>query len=223
MPIIKVGTDDYYPFGLTFNSSERSGYTSNLNLYQSKEWQQDLGLDTYDFHARMYDPVLGRTFQQDPHAENYYDWSPYSWAGGNPILMVDPTGMDWYETYDDDGNVTSSMWREGSDEVDGYTNKGAKYTMNIGNGVSVGFNQNEATSMTFMNAGTGDWESQMNADGTAGNCYSACDQMVSNTGSETAGKANETLVANHDSNGVVTTANGNQNAGQKTMDQTIEN
>lgn len=87
---------DYYPFGLTFNSSERSGYTSNLNLYQSKEWQQDLGLDTYDFEVRMYDPVLGRTFQLDPHLENYYGLSPYSWTGNNPILMVDPTGMDWF-------------------------------------------------------------------------------------------------------------------------------
>ncbi|MCG8311566.1 MAG: RHS repeat-associated core domain-containing protein [Cytophagales bacterium] len=88
---------DYYPFGLTFNSSERSGYTSNLNLYQGKEWQQDLGLNTYDFHARMYDPALLRTFQQDPLGEKYYPFSPYSWVANNPLIITDPTGMelDW--------------------------------------------------------------------------------------------------------------------------------
>ncbi len=72
---------------------------ANNFLYNGKEIQSDLGLDTYDFEARMYDPVLGKTFQIDPHLENYYDWSPYSWVRNNPILMVDPDGKDcfiWY-------------------------------------------------------------------------------------------------------------------------------
>jgi RHS repeat-associated protein len=63
-------------------------------LYQGKELQDDLGLDVFDFEARMYDPAIGRTFQLDPHADSYFALSPYSWVGNNPINVIDPTGMD---------------------------------------------------------------------------------------------------------------------------------
>jgi RHS repeat-associated protein len=70
--------------------------------------------DLYDFEARMYDPVLGRTFQLDPHLENYYEWSPYSWTGDDPILMIDPDGMDWYVN-SESGNL---HWYNGTYEED---------------------------------------------------------------------------------------------------------
>lgn len=67
-----------------------------------------MGVGVYDFHAGMYDATLGRTFQMDPHMENYLSLSPYSWAANNPLIFTDPTGMDielgnLYEK-DDDGN-----------------------------------------------------------------------------------------------------------------------
>ncbi|NJN28507.1 MAG: RHS repeat-associated core domain-containing protein [Cyclobacteriaceae bacterium] len=83
---------DYYPFDLTFNSSERSGFTTNNFLYQGKELQPET--ETYDFHARGYDPIIGRTWQMDPHAENYFSFSPYSFSANNPLLFIDPTGKD---------------------------------------------------------------------------------------------------------------------------------
>jgi RHS repeat-associated protein len=63
-------------------------------LYQGKELQEELGLGTFDFEWRMYDPAIGRTFQPDPHADFYFDLSPYSWVANNPINVIDPTGMD---------------------------------------------------------------------------------------------------------------------------------
>jgi RHS repeat-associated protein len=92
-----VQANDYYPFGLTMKPSDfqRDGEQGNKFLYQGKEIQSDLGLDTYDFHARMYDPALGRTFQQDPHSENYYNLSSYSWVANNPLNVVDPDGRDF--------------------------------------------------------------------------------------------------------------------------------
>lgn len=30
----------------------------------------------------------------DPHAENYYNWSPYAYVGNNLLRYIDPTGMD---------------------------------------------------------------------------------------------------------------------------------
>jgi RHS repeat-associated protein len=67
---------------------------ANKYLYQGKEYQNELGLDTYDFEWRMYDPAIGRTFQLDPMAVNYYSLSPYSWVANNPLKFIDPDGMD---------------------------------------------------------------------------------------------------------------------------------
>ncbi|WP_044202286.1 RHS repeat domain-containing protein, partial [Echinicola pacifica] len=59
-----VQKDDYYPFGMSFNS-----YTSgqeNLYKYSGKEEQKETGL--IDFGARMYDPAIGRWGVVDPMA-----------------------------------------------------------------------------------------------------------------------------------------------------------
>lgn len=45
-----------------------------------------MGLDLYDFHARGYDPALGRTWQIDPMSIKYYSLSPYSWVANNPLI-----------------------------------------------------------------------------------------------------------------------------------------
>ncbi len=57
----------------------------------------------------MYNPQIGRTFTQDPHAENYYSMSPYSFLGNNPILFTDPTGEDLYLFYYTQGNKDPEM------------------------------------------------------------------------------------------------------------------
>jgi RHS repeat-associated protein len=72
----------------------REGALENKRLYQGKELVKDLGLEQYDFGPRQYDPWGVFTTTQDPHAENYYDKSPYSWVFGNPVRLTDPTGMD---------------------------------------------------------------------------------------------------------------------------------
>ena len=73
---------------------QQGGIKANKYLYQGKEFQDGLNLNLYDFHARGYDPAIGRTMQMDPHAENYLELSPYSWVANNPISIIDPTGMD---------------------------------------------------------------------------------------------------------------------------------
>ena len=52
------------------------------------------GLDTYDYGARQYDPVLGRWDRMDPLCEKYYDISPYVYCGDNPVMLVDPDGKE---------------------------------------------------------------------------------------------------------------------------------
>ena len=95
-PIVRV--DDYYPFGMAFNTGTLAGALTNKYLYNGKELQQELGLDWYDYGARMYDAQLGRWHAIDPAAELYYEWSTYQYVRNNPIRKIDPNGM-WDDDY----------------------------------------------------------------------------------------------------------------------------
>ncbi|MCC9138774.1 DUF6443 domain-containing protein [Pontibacter silvestris] len=101
-----VQENHYDPWGLNLAGIEKQGVPDHKFQYQGKEKQGDLGLNTYDFHTRMYMPDIGRTFQVDPMSDSYYSWSPYAWVMSNPIKFMDPTGM--FSTHTDkDGNVVA--------------------------------------------------------------------------------------------------------------------
>lgn len=69
-PVIE--SSDYYPFGAVFNSYERENALANHYRYNSKEEQDELGLDWLDFGARFYDANLGRFTGIDPLATKYH-------------------------------------------------------------------------------------------------------------------------------------------------------
>ena len=74
--------------------------------YNGKEFDESLGLETYDYGARNYDPALGRWFGVDELAEDYYSSSPYAFVGNNPMTNLEIDGRFWIRTVDDAGNVT---------------------------------------------------------------------------------------------------------------------
>jgi RHS repeat-associated protein len=115
-------------------------------LYNGKELQTDFGLDWYDYGFRFYDPALARFTTIDPQAENYVGWSPYHYVANNPMLLTDPTGMDWYSYTDDDGNE-HYKYQDGSDksiDVDGntYSNIGSSVSINLNDDVYLNAFQN---------------------------------------------------------------------------------
>jgi RHS repeat-associated protein len=85
----------YYPFGLkqvpNMGANNQPDYKYK---YNGKEFQDELGLNMYDYGARNYDPALGRFMNIDPHSENHYASSPYVYAYNNPNIFIDPDGKD---------------------------------------------------------------------------------------------------------------------------------
>ena len=104
----------YYPFGLKQtnydNGTQRFmraigpgdlpviiapdifGSGSYKYKYNGKELQDELGLNWYDYHARNYDPAVGRWPCIDPQAELLERSSPYVYALNSPLIYVDNDG-----------------------------------------------------------------------------------------------------------------------------------
>ncbi|RUA34542.1 MAG: hypothetical protein DSY77_04910, partial [Bacteroidetes bacterium] len=83
--------DDYYPFGLTFNSYQRSYSKANNFKYNGMEEDEETKW-YFPEEFRTYDPSLGRFMQIDPVIKSHE--SPYAWNTNNPILYPDPLGSD---------------------------------------------------------------------------------------------------------------------------------
>ena len=74
-------TIEYSPFG--------DGSPENDLTFGYTGMEYDNEIDTYDYHARGYDPSVGRFVSVDLKREG---GSPYVYVGNNPVNFVDPDG-----------------------------------------------------------------------------------------------------------------------------------
>ncbi|WP_264509585.1 RHS repeat-associated core domain-containing protein [Flavobacterium sp. N1719] len=118
-----VEQNHYYPFGMrhTNYSGGRMVMVKDEELkrmapateefltykykYNGKEFQDELGLNFYDYGARNYDAALGRWMNIDPKAETSRRWNPYTYCYNNPLRFVDPDGMQATWKPDKNGNL----------------------------------------------------------------------------------------------------------------------
>lgn len=83
--------EHYYPHGMLISkSTSYSIEPENKFRFQTKQMQDELGMQLYDFHARQYDPQIGRFTALDPMGQYA---SGYTGMGNDPANLVDPTGM----------------------------------------------------------------------------------------------------------------------------------
>lgn len=96
-----IEENHYYPFGLKIAgiSSKKlgdagEGALKNNYLYNDKELFDDGGLNWYDYGFRNYDPQIGRFPQLDPLTDGYPHYTPYQYAGNDPVANVDEDGLE---------------------------------------------------------------------------------------------------------------------------------
>ena len=98
---------EYYPSGLQFCDNTTDSDVQPQR-YNGKELDKMHGLNTYDYGARQYNPIVGRWDRMDPLCEKYYSISPYAYCHDNPINKIDPDGRDDYKL-NADGYL--ELWR----------------------------------------------------------------------------------------------------------------
>ena len=172
-----IEENHYYPFGLkhrAYNTDqysfvppangvpgyaiptlEQTGGRTPKNpfkyKYNNKEYQDEIGLNLYDYGAMMYDPALGRRNNVDPLADIAEDDSPFSYAHNNPVLYIDPTGMSATQYVDENGTEILN------------TNDGSRDVITVSKEKEKGFKELvKHTSVNMSNSK--EWNDNMKAD-----------------------------------------------------------
>ncbi|MCF8360925.1 MAG: hypothetical protein K9H26_19405 [Prolixibacteraceae bacterium] len=147
----------YYPYGMRMSQLSNSANSTNDWLFSNKQLESNFDLGWYDFEWRNYMPDLIRTNTVDPHAENFYSWSTYSMFGDNPVINIDPTGMDWYDI---NGKIT---WhdQEGDLTIDDQTYQ------SLGKNVLVGTHNRDEDGNEEINSATFSLYLESNKDGAS--------------------------------------------------------
>ncbi|UII31993.1 DUF6443 domain-containing protein [Fulvivirga ulvae] len=134
-----VQSNEYYPFGLQFNTSwTRPTDLKNNFLYNAgSELNEETQL--YSTFFRQYDAAIGRFTGIDPRAGKYASYTPYNFAFSNPISFNDPRGDDVFSDWDQIFEMVEKILE--SDGVGG--------SWDSQNGWSVFANQGEAYAAGF--------------------------------------------------------------------------
>src|SRR5690606_13804716 len=88
------------PFGESMAEQRRSGSFNNPYKFNGKELDEETGL--YYYGARYYNPRTSVWLSVDPLAEQFPNWSPYTYALNNPIRFIDPDGRAAVDAMCDD-------------------------------------------------------------------------------------------------------------------------
>lgn len=84
---------NYYPFGTPFSDQSITLQADfQPYKYNGKEFDMMHGLNTYDYGARQYNPIVPTWDRIDPLCENFGYMSPYNYCLDNPVNTTDQDG-----------------------------------------------------------------------------------------------------------------------------------
>ena len=95
----------YYPFGTPYSDSSVTNPALQPYKYNGKEFDAMHGLNTYDYGARQYDPLLAVWHGVDPLCEKDYGTGATVYCRNNPIVAIDIDGREVHPS-DSDAYVT---------------------------------------------------------------------------------------------------------------------
>src|SRR5690625_3689672 len=81
---------EYLPFGELLVEEHLNSYNSPFK-FNAKEFDAETG--NYYYGARYYDPKWSIWLSVDPLFSKYPTLSPYIYTANNPIVFIDPDGM----------------------------------------------------------------------------------------------------------------------------------
>ena len=145
----------YSPWGESLEEQySNTGTYSSPYRFNGKELDPETG--NYYYGARYYDPKLSVWLSVDPLVGNNPHLTPYNFSSNNPIVRIDPDGMDdgWVEdecgntTYDPDVHSQQGLVKQGKSG----TYKGEE---------GVGFNPETGNRVMYNNDGSSFEYSQM--------------------------------------------------------------
>ncbi|MBL0051178.1 MAG: RHS repeat-associated core domain-containing protein [Bacteroidetes bacterium] len=102
------GVYDYYPYGKILREYVQGPQEKYLTTHHQRD--EETGLDYRG--ARFYDCDIARFLSLDPLAVKFAGWSAYNYVLGNPLIFIDPNGMQATEcestdvTKNEDGTYT---------------------------------------------------------------------------------------------------------------------
>jgi RHS repeat-associated protein len=104
------------PYGETF--FERRDYWNTPYKFNAKELDAETGM--YYYGARYYTPEVSIWLSVDPLADKYPSMSAFMYCAGNPVVLVDINGMEWYEVENSETKETEIKWTnfKSQDEMD---------------------------------------------------------------------------------------------------------
>lgn len=100
----------YYPFGSIMpNSAQNLGageHTYGFNGKMDDKEMYSANGTSYDYGFRIYNPRLGKFLSVDPLTTSYPWYTPYQFAGNQPIWAVDLDGLEPLTVVDKYGKLT---------------------------------------------------------------------------------------------------------------------
>lgn len=85
-----LSVNNYYPFGLKWDTTPDPGTQTNFNEYQNMDWLE--AQNVYLTNHRVLDPEIGRWLQVDPLAVAATTHTPYGCMALNPVMFTDEEG-----------------------------------------------------------------------------------------------------------------------------------